>query len=188
MKKLIILASGSGTNAENIIRYFENKKQIEVSCVLTNKSDAGVLKRCDSLRVPAFYFNMHAFNSDAVLNLIKAKKPDLIILAGFLRKIPESWIHTFQNKIVNIHPALLPKYGGKGMYGGYVHEAVKSNNESETGVTIHYVNEEYDEGNILFQAKTKIGPEDDIEVIASKVHKLEYEHYPKVIENLLNNG
>jgi len=188
MKKLIILASGSGTNAENIIKYFENSDKVQVAFVLTNKSSAGVLKRCDKLNVPAFYFNREAFTSSTLLNFIKAESPDLIVLAGFLWKIPEAWVHEFPDQIVNIHPALLPKYGGKGMYGRHVHNAVKESGDIKSGITIHYVNEDYDEGSIIFQAETDISPKDSIEIIASKVHELEYRHYPQAIENLLING
>ncbi|NAY91802.1 phosphoribosylglycinamide formyltransferase [Muricauda sp. JGD-17] len=186
MKRIVILASGSGSNAENIITYFRENQQVEVAAVLTNKRTAQVLERCDKLKTPAFYFNKSAFvNSGAVVQLIKSLNPDLIVLAGFLWKIPSKIIYAFPNKIINIHPALLPKYGGKGMYGAHVHEAVKKNKESETGITIHYVNENYDEGAIIHQAKTLIAPTDDACDIAQKVHQLEYEHFPKVIEKLL---
>lgn len=187
MKKLVILASGSGSNAENIIKYF-NGKNISVSCLLTNKKNAGALERCQRMGTPAFYFNRHAYNSGAVLHMLRSQRPDLIILAGFLWKIPESFIKAFPNKIINIHPALLPKYGGKGMYGMHVHQAVKANDELQTGITIHYVNENYDEGNIIYQSKTELAPEDTLENIAKKVHALEYEHYPKVIEKLLKEN
>lgn len=190
MNKIVILASGSGSNAENIINYFENSPKTKVVCVLTNKASAGVIDRCNRLKVPCLYFNKAAFtNSDTVLNILKSQNPDLIVLAGFLWKIPQNLIVNFPDKIINIHPALLPKYGGKGMYGNYVHEAVKANNEKETGITIHYVNENYDEGAIIHQAKTKLTALDTAETVASKVHALEYEHYPKTIEKLLaENG
>jgi len=186
MKRIIVLASGSGSNAENIISFFKKKDSIKICAVLTNKKTAAVLERCERLETPAFYFNKTAFSdSDAVIRLLKALNPDLIVLAGFLWKIPASLIKAFPNNIINIHPALLPKYGGKGMYGAKVHQAVKDNSESETGVTIHYVNENYDEGAIIFQAKTTVTPSDDANSIAKKVHQLEYEHFPKVIEKLL---
>ena len=188
MKKLIILASGSGTNAENIIRYFEHDAAVSVACVLSNKSNAGVLNRCDQLQIPAFYFNKSACKSDKVLNFIKCENPDLIILAGFLWKIPLEWVHIFPEKIVNVHPALLPKFGGKGMYGNHVHQAVKESGDSETGITIHLVNEEYDKGSILFQASTKVYVDDTVDGIAAKVHELEYKHYPEVIHKLLQDG
>ncbi|WP_437396195.1 phosphoribosylglycinamide formyltransferase [Flagellimonas lutimaris] len=187
MKRIVIFASGSGSNAENIISFFREKPDVAVAAVLTNKSSAKVLERCDRLGIPAFYFNKPAFkNSDAVVNFLKGLNTDLIVLAGFLWKIPSHLIDAFPNKIINIHPALLPKYGGKGMYGDKVHQAVKDNKETETGITIHYVNENYDEGAIIFQAKTDVIPSDDANSIAQKVHQLEYEHFPQVIEKLLS--
>jgi phosphoribosylglycinamide formyltransferase-1 len=187
MKRIVIFASGSGSNAENIISFFSEKSQAEVVAVLTNKSAAVVLERCDRLGVPGFYFNKPAFReSDAVLRLLKGLDTDLIVLAGFLWKVPTHLIEAFPNKIINIHPALLPKYGGKGMYGDRVHQAVKDNKETETGITIHYVNENYDEGAIIFQAKTKVEASDTPESIAQKVHQLEYEHFPQVIEKVLS--
>ncbi len=190
MKEIVLLASGSGSNVENIIKYFEGHKAISVSCVLTNKSNAPVLERCKRLGVPALYFNRNAFmNSKVVLKLLQSLNPALIVLAGFLWKIPERFVTAFPNRIINIHPALLPKYGGKGMYGEAVHEAVKTNGEKETGITIHYVNERYDEGTIIRQEKVRLNPGDSPKAIAKKVHALEYEHFPKVIEKLLlHNG
>lgn len=190
MNKIIILASGSGSNAENIIKYFENSTDTKVTCVLTNKASAGVIDRCNRLKVPCLYFNKAAFtNSDIVLHILQSQNPQLIVLAGFLWKIPKNLIKNFPNRIINIHPALLPKYGGKGMYGNHVHEAVKANNEKETGITIHYVNENYDEGAIIHQAKTTLRASDNPETIAAKVHALEYEYFPKTIEKLLvENG
>lgn len=187
MKQIVILASGSGSNAENIITYFKDNPNIKVVAVLTNKKEAKVLERCDRLGVPAFYFNRTSFtHSDTVINLLKGLDTDMIVLAGFLWKIPAPMIAAFPNQIINIHPALLPKYGGKGMYGDKVHQAVKDNKETETGITIHYVNENYDEGTIIFQAKTKVAPTDSPHEIAEKVHQLEYEHFPKIIEKLLS--
>lgn len=187
MKRIVIFASGSGSNAENIISFFREKPEVTVVAVLTNKQTATVLNRCERLDVPAFYFNKTAFrDSDTVVRLLKGLQADLIVLAGFLWKIPSNLIEAFPNKIINIHPALLPKYGGKGMYGNRVHQAVKENKESETGITVHYVNENYDEGAIIFQAKTDVVPSDDANSIAQKVHQLEYEHFPKVIEKLLS--
>ena len=186
MKQIVILASGSGSNAENIITYFKENPMVEVSAVLTNKNTAKVLERCERLKVPAFFFNKAAFiHSNAVVQLLKSLNPDIIVLAGFLWKVPTNIIEAFPTQIINIHPALLPKYGGKGMYGAKVHQAVKENGEKETGITIHYVNEHYDEGAIIFQAKTPVEPSDDADSIAEKVHQLEYEHFPKVIEKLL---
>lgn len=186
MKSIVLFASGSGSNVENIVNHFHTNPEVSISCVLSNKSDAKVLERCNRLNVSALYFNKHSFyNSDCVLHILKSLNPDLIILAGFLWKIPDNIINGYPDKIINIHPALLPKYGGKGMYGIHVHESVKANKESETGITIHYVNENYDEGAIIRQAKVALSPNDTPESIAEKVHELEYEFFPKVIEQVL---
>ncbi|MCL6267349.1 phosphoribosylglycinamide formyltransferase [Flagellimonas myxillae] len=186
VKQLVILASGSGSNAENIITYFEERKTAKVAAVFTNKRTAQVLDRCERLGIPAYSFNREAFSgSNNLLQVIQGLAPDLIVLAGFLWKIPESFIQAFPNEIINIHPALLPKYGGKGMYGSKVHQAVRENEEEETGITIHHVNANYDEGSIIFQAKTALTANDTPDTIAQKVHQLEYEHFPKVIEKLL---
>lgn len=185
-KQIILFASGSGSNVENIANYFKFRKDVTISCVLTNKSDAKVIERCNRLEINALYFNRQAFSkSDFILKMLQSLNPDLIVLAGFLWKIPEAITDAFPNKIINIHPALLPKYGGKGMYGMKVHDAVKEHNESETGITIHFVNAHYDEGAIIQQEKTSIGAKDSAEDIASKVHQLEYEYFPKVIDDLL---
>ncbi|WP_442265129.1 phosphoribosylglycinamide formyltransferase [Tenacibaculum sp. ZS6-P6] len=185
MKRIVIFASGSGSNAENIIGFFQTKRTAKVTHVLTNNERAKVLERCKRLGVSSLVFDREEFfKSDKVLDFLK-KEADLIILAGFLWKVPEHIVVNFPNKIVNIHPALLPKYGGKGMYGSHVHKAIKNNKETETGITIHYVNEHYDEGAIIFQEKTALSPEDSVEDIARKVHELEYEHYPKVIEDII---
>ncbi|MFH4966645.1 phosphoribosylglycinamide formyltransferase [Gaetbulibacter sp. M240] len=186
MKRIVVFASGGGTNAENLIRYFNGKPNARVVQVLSNNPQAKVLDRAKALEVSAVSFNRVAFsNTDDVLNILKAIKPDLIVLAGFLWKIPENIIKTFPNKLVNIHPALLPKYGGKGMYGMHVHEAVVANKEKETGITIHYVNEHYDEGAVIFQAKCDVLPSDSADDVAAKIHELEMEHFPKVVEGLL---
>lgn len=188
MKNIVLFASGSGSNVENIVRYFQDRPNVTIASVLTNKRDAKVLERCNKLNISGLYFNRNAFyETDCVLDILKALNPDLIVLAGFLWKIPGKMIQNFPNKIINIHPALLPKYGGKGMYGSKVHEAVKVNKETETGITIHYVNENYDEGAIIHQAKRAISSGDTAETIAQKVHELEYEHFPRVIEKLLSS-
>ena len=189
MKRIVIFASGSGSNAEQIINHFKNSELVTITKVFTNNKNAGVIERRRCLRVPIVIFNKDEFSkSDVVLNDVKSNA-DYVILAGFLWKIPESFIKTFQNKIINIHPALLPKYGGKGMYGMNVHNAVKENNETETGITIHFVNENYDEGAIIFQAKTQLEPSDTPEDIANKIHLLEYKYFPKVIEEtILKHG
>ncbi|TXE08271.1 phosphoribosylglycinamide formyltransferase [Gelidibacter salicanalis] len=186
MKRIVIFASGSGTNAENLIKYFHNRETGSVIQVLTNNPYAKVLDRCKALKVSALSFNRIAFNlTDDVLNILKASQPDLIVLAGFLWKFPDFILHAFPDKVINIHPALLPKYGGKGMYGSFVHEAVVTNKETETGITIHYVNEHYDEGAIIFQEKCEVSPTDTAETVAAKIHDLEMEHFPKVVEKLL---
>ncbi|CAM1353952.1 Phosphoribosylglycinamide formyltransferase [Tenacibaculum ascidiaceicola] len=185
MKRIVIFASGSGSNAENIIKYFNSTKTAIVTHVLSNNQHAKVFDRCEKLNIDASLFDRESFSKDdTVLNFLLAEA-DIIVLAGFLWRIPSKIVDAFPNKIINIHPALLPKYGGKGMYGMNVHNAVKENNETETGITIHYVNENYDEGAIIFQAKTPISSEDTPETIAQKVHELEYEHFPKIIEEVI---
>ena len=187
MKRVVIFASGSGSNAENLIRFFHNNDNVSVIQVLTNNPHAKVLDRCKRLNISALSFNRVAFSkSEDVLNILKLQKPDLIVLAGFLWKFPEFILNHFHNKVINIHPALLPKYGGKGMYGMYVHEAVVANGEKESGITIHYVNENYDEGAIIFQVKCELLPSDTPTDVASKIHDLEMEYFPKVVNNLLN--
>ncbi|MGO4919480.1 phosphoribosylglycinamide formyltransferase [Maribacter spongiicola] len=185
-KKIILFASGSGSNVENIANYFKLRNDVTICCVLTNKSDAKVIERCNRLEINALFFNRQAFSkSDFILNMLQSLEPDLIVLAGFLWKIPEAITNAFPNKIVNIHPALLPKYGGKGMYGMHVHTAVKEHNETKTGITIHYVNAHYDEGAIIEQVKVSVDKNDTAHEIAAKVHQLEYEYFPKVIDELL---
>lgn len=186
-KKIILFASGSGSNVENIANYFKLRNDVTICCVLTNKSDAKVIERCNRLEINALFFNRQAFSkSDFISNMLQSLEPDLIVLAGFLWKIPEAITNAFPNQIINIHPALLPKYGGKGMYGMHVHNAVKEQQETETGITIHYVNAHYDEGAIIKQAKAPIDTNDTAEDIASKVHQLEYEYFPKVIDEILS--
>lgn len=186
MKRVVIFASGSGSNAENLIKFFHNSDSASVIQVLTNNPHAKVLDRCKKLNVSALSFNRIAFyKSEDVLNILKASQPDLIVLAGFLWKFPEFILKEFPNKVINIHPALLPKYGGKGMYGMYVHQAVVEHKEVETGITIHYVNENYDEGAVIFQAKCKVSPTDSAEDVAEKIHLLEMKHFPLVVDDIL---
>ncbi|NNE32977.1 MAG: phosphoribosylglycinamide formyltransferase [Winogradskyella sp.] len=186
MKRVVIFASGSGSNAENLIKFFHNSDNVSVIQVLTNNPHAKVLDRCKNLKVSALSFNRFAFSkSKDVLNVLKASEPDLIVLAGFLWKFPEFILKEFEGKVINIHPALLPKYGGKGMYGKFVHEAVVANKETETGITIHYVNENYDEGAIIFQTKCSVLASDTAEDVAHKIHLLEMEHFPKIVKRLL---
>ncbi len=185
MKRIAIFASGSGSNAENIITYFNTTKSAIVTFVFCNSKKAKVFDRCKRLKIPAVLFNRtDFFESEKILTQLK-DTADIIVLAGFLWKVPSNLINAFPNKIINIHPALLPKYGGKGMYGMHVHNAVKENKESETGITIHFVNENYDEGAIIFQATTQLESTDSPEDIAQKIHALEYEHFPKVIESII---
>lgn len=186
MKRLAILASGSGSNAENIIRYFENHESIKVTSIVTNRKEAKVLERAKKLNVPAEYFPKKAFLEEEIVLDHLLKNADYVILAGFLLKIPQNIVDAYPDKIINIHPALLPKFGGKGMYGMNVHNAVKEQGETETGITIHFVNENYDEGAIIFQAKTAVSASDSPEDIANNIHQLEYAHFPKVIEEALS--
>lgn len=188
-KKIVIFASGSGTNAENIIKYFQKSKNIKVAAVLSNRRSAGVLKRAHDLNVKALLFDKEAFyGTNDVLNILKDIDPDLIVLAGFLWLFPSNIIHEFPHKIINIHPALLPKYGGKGMYGSKVHETVIAKKEVKSGITIHYVNEKYDEGNTIFQASVHIEDHDTAESLAEKIHELEYKHFPEIIQQVLEES
>ncbi|WP_276388828.1 phosphoribosylglycinamide formyltransferase [Eudoraea chungangensis] len=187
MKRIILFASGSGSNVENIYNYFKENKAINIDLVLTNKKDALVLERCQRLGIACMYFNKIAFTEkEIVLCLLKSLNPDLIVLAGFLLKIPQSIVHAFPDKIINIHPALLPKYGGKGMYGHRVHQAIKENNEKETGISIHFVNENYDEGSIIKQVTIPVPSQATAEEIGAAVHQLEYQYFPVVIKELLD--
>lgn len=188
MIKIVIFASGSGTNAENIIRHFKATKTASVEAVFTNKADAQVIQRAEKHQVPSQVFSKNDLETGKVLQEINTIQPDLIVLAGFLLKFPETIVAAYPDKIINIHPALLPKYGGKGMYGMHVHRAVVENKEKETGITIHYVNENYDEGNIIFQKEVAILISDTPEVVAAKIHELEQDHFPVVIEKLITNG
>jgi phosphoribosylglycinamide formyltransferase-1 len=187
MKNIAIFGSGSGTNAENIINYFAGSDIVRVAVVLSNKQDAGILARAGRLNVPAFSFSGSEFREGTpVLNRLADYAVDFIVLAGFLSLVPPVIVDAFRDRIINIHPALLPKFGGKGMYGSFIHEAVVAAKETETGITIHYVNERYDEGVIIFQATCPVLPEDTVADVEKKVHKLEYKHFPKVIEDLLS--
>lgn len=186
MKRIAIFASGSGTNAQRIAEYFANHPSIKIEIILSNNQNAYVLERAKKLNIPSLVFNREELKSNnGIVSLLHQKKIDLIVLAGFLWLIPSSLIAAFSKKIVNIHPALLPKYGGKNMYGMKVHEAVIAAGEAESGITIHLVDELYDHGKIIFQAKCKIQANDTAEMLANKIHELEYAHFPAVIENLL---
>lgn len=185
MKRIAILASGEGTNAERIIRYFSEKRTAEVALVITNKAQAGVLKRTERLSVPSLVITAQGFADGEAIEVLHRHDIDFIVLAGFILKVPDNILHDYPNKIVNIHPALLPKFGGKGMYGSHVHQAVIASNEKESGITIHYINEHYDEGNTIFQATCPVLPDDTPDTLATRVHQLEYEHFPRVIEAVI---
>jgi phosphoribosylglycinamide formyltransferase-1 len=182
-----IFASGEGTNAENIIKHFTNDPRIKIKLVITNRDDAGVVARAEKYKKNVQIIGKEALNnySEKIIEFLRAEKIDLIILAGFLLKIPEAFVKAFPNKIVNIHPALLPKFGGKGMYGINVHKAVIENKEAESGITIHFVNEEYDKGEIILQERCKVEANDTPETLASKIRELEHNYFPKAIEKLL---
>ncbi len=185
MRKIAIFASGSGTNAENIILWFSSSKLAKVTLILTENPNAFVLNRAKRLGVESRVFTMDALKEGSVLEMLKKEQIDFVVLAGFLKLVPADLVATYKGRIVNVHPALLPKYGGKGMFGHKVHSAVISAKECESGITIHYVTERYDEGNIIFQAKCSVSKDDNADSLAQKVHALEYEHYPRVIEELI---
>ena len=185
VKKIILFASGSGTNVENIIKYFNDNIHVEIVGVFTNNPKAGVIDRVEQMKIPLNIFNKLELNNGELVKHICLLTPDLIVLAGFLLKIPLDFTKIFFNKIINIHPSLLPKHGGKGMYGDRVHQSVKKAGDKETGISIHYVNEHYDDGSIIFQAKVRVLEQDSIRKIARKVHRLEYKYYPEIIQKLL---
>mgnify|MGYP001117750064 CR=1 FL=1 len=186
MKKIAIFASGSGTNAQRIAEYFKDSKHIEINRIYSNRKQAFVLERADKLNIPTHVFNRESFyHSTEVVDLLRRDRTDLIVLAGFLWLIPHSLLSAFPNRIINVHPALLPKYGGKGMYGAKVHEAVVKSGDKKSGITIHYVNENYDEGQIISQFECDIAQNETPETLAQKIHQLEYRHYPVIIEQIL---
>ncbi len=185
-KRIVIFASGNGTNTQNIIKYFQNSKHAQVVCVLSNNKNAKVLDRSLDLNIEALSFTKaEMLAPQGLLSLLKKRKPDLLVLAGFLLKFPEIIIDAYPKMVINIHPALLPKYGGKGMYGHLVHKAVVENKETHSGITIHYVNNQYDQGEVIFQKKTTIAPQDTPQDVAQKVQLLEHQWLPKVIEDVL---
>lgn len=186
MKNLAIFASGAGTNAENIIRYFQGNSEVNIAVVITNKENAGVIKRAENLGTSTIFVPNEAWKTgDKVLEILQNVKADFIVLSGFLLKVPQTLLQHYPNRIINIHPALLPKFGGKGMYGDRVHQAVVEAHEKQSGITIHYIDGNYDEGTTLFQATCEVTPEDTPEDVAKKVHALEYKHFPAVIEQAL---
>ncbi len=183
---IVVFASGNGTNAEEIFRYFAPHPSIKVCGVLTNNPRANVINRAENHQIPCRVFNREEFrNGDLILGILQQWEADAIILAGFLWLIPVYLIDEYPNRILNIHPALLPKYGGKGMYGMHVHRAVLASGESESGITIHLVNQEYDRGKIIFQKRCQVNPQDTPETLATRIHQLEHRHYPLVIEQWL---
>ena len=187
-KNIAIFASGNGSNAENIYRFFQKSSDISVVLICSNNKGAYVVRRAEKLQIPLFLFTKQGFeNFFELKKVLEAKEIDFIILAGFLLKIPKKILEHYPDKIINIHPALLPKYGGKGMYGNIVHKAVLENKEVESGITIHFVNSEYDDGEIIFQAKCKVKKNDSVESLVKKVQKLEQDFFPKIIEGVIKN-
>ncbi|MEQ8581116.1 MAG: phosphoribosylglycinamide formyltransferase [Marinoscillum sp.] len=184
---IAIFASGSGTNAEQLVKHFSQVEGISTSIILSNKPDAFVLERARKLGIPTSTFSKSEFTAPTFLSVLESHRIDYIILAGFLWKIPAYLIQAFENRIINIHPSLLPKYGGKGMYGSYVHEAVIAQGEKTSGITIHLVNEKYDDGRILFQASCDLSPEDTPDTLASKIHTLEHQYFPQIVEDYIRD-
>lgn len=188
-KKLIIFASGTGSNALNVIKFFKNDPAVQVRAVFCNKPNAKVLDKAKTEKVETFVFNKNKlYHEHLVLKKLQDLSPDLIILAGFLLKIPDFIISSFERKIINLHPSLLPKYGGKGMYGDHVHRAVLQNREKESGISIHYVNPVYDDGQIIAQFKTPIDENETLDSLKAKIKNLEQKHFPKTINKLINDG
>ena len=185
VKRIVLIASGSGSNVENIINYYNFNPEVKVVMVFTNNPKAGVIDRVSFTKISLKIFDKAQLNNGTLKNQIELLDPNLIVLAGFLLKLPLDFTRTFNGKIINIHPALLPKHGGKGMYGNRVHQSVKDAGDPQTGITIHYVNKHYDQGSIIFQAKVEISLQDSIQQIANKVQKLEHEYYPQVIDKIL---
>ncbi|KIA92650.1 phosphoribosylglycinamide formyltransferase [Pedobacter kyungheensis] len=185
-KRIAIFASGSGSNAQKLMEHFKRSNEIEISLVLTNNAEAYVLQRADNFEIPTHIFDKNEFyKTDEVIELLKNLEIDFIVLAGFLWLIPKSLIHAYPGRIVNIHPAILPKFGGKGMYGDHVHNAVIAAGEPEGGITIHYVNENYDEGEYIYQARYKIDKNDSLEMVKFKGQQLEHQHYPRIVESIV---
>ena len=185
-KRIAIFASGSGSNAQKLMEHFKRSVEVEIALVLTNNADAYVLQRADSFEIPSHIFDRHEFyHTDNIIDLLKNLDIDLIILAGFLWLIPKNLIQEYPGRIINIHPAILPKYGGKGMYGDFVHKAIMEANEPEGGITIHYVNESYDEGEYIYQAKYRIDKGDNLEMVKFKGQQLEHLHYPRIVEGII---
>lgn len=186
MNKIAIFASGTGSNAVNLVHYFSKNKNIEIALLISNKTDAPVIAKMRDLNIPVKVVTNKEFNdSSLILALLQEYNISFIVLAGFLRIVPTPIIKAYENRIINIHPSLLPKYGGKGMYGMKVHEAVVASGDNKSGITIHFINDHYDEGEIIFQAVCNVLPTDSPEIVAQKVHALEYEYYPKITEKIV---
>jgi phosphoribosylglycinamide formyltransferase-1 len=189
MKRIAIFASGSGSNAEKIAEYFSGRNDVEITLILTNNPQAGVIQRARKLHIPVVVFDKTTFyETEKILRLVQNNGVDFIVLAGFMMLIPHFLVEAYPSRMVNIHPALLPKYGGKGMYGSFVHEAVVAAKEKESGITIHFVNEHYDEGNVIFQATCPVEPTDSADDVANKIHLLEHYHFPRVIDELIKKS
>ncbi|KAA5539525.1 phosphoribosylglycinamide formyltransferase [Adhaeribacter rhizoryzae] len=184
-KRVVIFASGSGSNAQRLMEHFQNHPQIRVVALFSNNPTAYALQRAENFNLPAHVFNREQFKDGTVLEQVKAYQPDLIVLAGFLWLVPVPFIQAFPQKIINIHPGILPKYGGKGMHGQHVHQAVLDNKETETGITIHYVNEFYDQGATIYQELCPVQENDTAEILANRVLQLEHEHFPRIVEKIL---
>lgn len=188
-KSIAIFASGAGTNAQRIINFFKTSNALQVSLIICNNPTAGVMNIAKAEKIPSIVIEKEQFfKGNTYINALQEAHIDFIVLAGFLWKVPVPLINAFRNKVINIHPALLPKYGGKGMYGSKVHEAVLAAGEHETGITIHFVDEHYDNGDVIFQAKCPVLPTDTPHTLAQRVHELEYEHFAKVIEQTINGN
>lgn len=185
LKRIALFASGSGSNAEQIAQYFADNPDVTVTLIATNNPKAGVIERARRLHVPVLLFDRAPFNDGRITQLLLTQGIDLIVLAGFLWLVPADLVRAFPRRIINIHPALLPKFGGKGMYGHHVHEAVVAAGETESGITIHYVDEHYDEGQIIFQARCPVEPTDTPDDVARKVQVLEHQQYPRVVAEVL---
>ena len=186
-KNIAIFASGNGTNAEQLVLHFARHPKARVALILTNRSTAFVLERAKRLEVPAYCFSKEQWaEGTEVGEILRRHKIDFVVLAGFLARVPDCVLHCFPRRMVNIHPSLLPKFGGKGMYGDRVHQAVLESDETESGITIHYTNEHYDEGAIICQHRCPVMPDDTFETLAARVHQLEYAHYPEVVDKLVS--
>ena len=186
MKKIAVLASGSGTNAGNLVKYFSSRQEARVEMMICDRKEAFVFERMKNLGVPSYYIRKDELCSGGLLKLLKEHKIDLVVLAGFLKLVPQDVINAFPNRIINVHPALLPKFGGKGMFGMHVHTAVVNAGETKSGITIHYVNEHFDEGEIIAQFETDVLPEDTPETVAKKIHELEMRYFPQVVERVVS--